>query len=41
MRLGFLFLDTEVDSSNPGGISMWCPCARHFIRVASIDSAVK
>ena len=34
------FLDTEVDSSNPGN-SMLCPWARHFIRIASVDSAVK
>ena len=32
------FLDTDVDGSNPG-ISMLCPCARHFIRIASVDSA--
>ena len=30
----------EVDSSNPGSISMLCPSARRFIRVASVDSAV-
>ena len=34
------FLDTEVDGSNPG-ISMLCPRERHFIRIASVDSAVK
>ena len=34
------FLDTEVDGSNPG-ISMLCPWAKHFIRIASVDSAVK
>ena len=34
------FLDTEVDGSNPG-ISMLCPRARHFIRNASVDLAVK
>ena len=34
------FLDAEVDGSNPG-ISMSCPCARHFIRIGSVDSAVK
>ena len=34
------FLDTEVDGSNPS-ISMLCPLARHFIRIASVDSAVK
>ena len=33
-------LDTEVDGSNPGN-SMLFPWARHFIRVASVDSAVK
>ena len=33
--------DTEVDGSNPGSISMLCPSARHFIRVASVDSAEK
>ena len=30
------FLDTEVDVSYPG-ISMLCPLARHFIRIALID----
>ena len=40
MRLECLFLDTEVDGSNPG-ISMLCPLARHFIRIASVDSAAK
>ena len=34
------FPDTEVDGSNPG-IRMLCPSARHFIRIASVDSAVK
>ena len=34
------FLDTEVDSSNTGN-SMLCPSARDFIRIASVDSAVK
>ena len=34
------FLDIEVDGSNLG-ISMLCPCARHFIRIASVDSVVK
>ena len=34
------FLHAEVDGSNPG-ISMLCPCARHLIRIASVDSAVK
>ena len=33
-------LDTEVDGSNPGS-SMLLPWARHFIRIASVDSAVK
>ena len=33
-------LDTEVDVSNPGS-SMLFPCVRHFIRIASVDSAVK
>ena len=33
-------LDTEVDGSNPGD-SMLCPWARHFICIASFDSAVK
>ena len=33
-------LDTEVDGSNPGS-SMLFPWARHFIRIASVDSAVK
>ena len=40
MWLEYRFLDTEVDSSNPG-ISMLCPWARNFIRVATVDSAVK
>ena len=51
-RLNFLFdhhigrlarmsiFDTEVDGSNPGS-SMLFPWARHFIRIASVDSAVK
>ena len=34
------FLDTEVDDLNPGN-SMLCPWARHFIRIASVGSAVK
>ena len=34
------FLDTEVDGSNTGN-SMLCPWARGFIRIASVDSAVK
>ena len=33
-------LDTEVDGSNPS-ISMSFPSARDFIRIASVDSAVK
>ena len=33
-------LDTEVDGSNPGS-SMLFPWARHFIRIASVDSALK
>ena len=33
-------LDTEVDGSNPGS-SMLFPWARHSIRIASVDSAVK
>ena len=32
--------DTEVDGSNPG-ISVLCPWAGQFIRIASVDSAVK
>ena len=39
--LGCRFLDTEVDGSNHDSISMLCPLARHFIRVASVQSAVK
>ena len=39
MWLECRFLDTEVDDSNPS-IGMLCPRARHFIRVASVDSAV-
>ena len=34
------FLNTEVYGSNPG-ISVLYPCARNFIRIASVDSAVK
>ena len=34
------FLDTEVDGTNPD-LSMLCPSARHFIRITSVDSAVK
>ena len=34
------YLDTGVDGTNPG-IIMLCPWARHFIRIASVDSAVK
>ena len=33
-------LDTEVYGSNPGS-SMLFPSAIHFIRIASVDSAVK
>ena len=40
MLLESRILDTEVDGSNPG-ISMLCPWARHFIRIASVDSDVK
>ena len=40
MWLECRFLDTEVDGMNPN-ISMLCRWARHFIRVASVDSAVK
>ena len=40
MWLDFRFLDTEVDGSNPS-ISMLCPWTRYFIRIASVDSAVK
>ena len=40
MWLECRLLDTAVDGSNPD-ISMLCPCARHFIRIASVDSAVK
>ena len=35
-----LILDTEVDGSDPS-ISMFFPWARDFIRIASVDSAVK
>ena len=41
MWLGCRFFDTEVDCWNPGSICMLCPWARHFIRIASVDSAVK
>ena len=34
------FLDTEVDGANTS-ISMLCHWARHFIHIASVDSAVK
>ena len=40
MWLECRFLDTEIDGSNPD-ISMLCPSARHFISIASVDSAVK
>ena len=40
IRLECRFLDTEDDGSNLS-ISMLCPCVRHFIRIASDDSAVK
>ena len=40
MWLQCRFLDTEVDGSNRG-ISMLCLLARLFIRIASVDSAVK
>ena len=40
MWLECRFLDAEVDGSNPG-ISMLCPRARHFIRIASVVSVVK
>ena len=40
MWLECRFQDTEVDGSNPD-ISMLCHLARHFIRIASVDSAVK
>ena len=40
MWLECRFLDTEVVGSNPS-ISMLFPGARHFIRVNSVDSAVK
>ena len=33
-------LDTKVDGSNPS-INMFSPWARDFIRIASVDSAVK
>ena len=34
------FFYIEIDGSN-SGISMLCICARHFIHIASVDSAVK
>ena len=40
MWLECRFLDTEVGGSH-SGISMLCPRARHFARIASVDSAVK
>ena len=40
MRLECRFLDTEADGSNLG-INMLSPCAGHFIRIASVDTAVK
>ena len=33
-------LDTKVDGSIPS-INMFSPCVRDFIRIASVDSAVK
>ena len=33
-------LDTEVDGSNPGSCMLF-PWARDFIRIASVDTAVK
>ena len=35
------FLDTKFEGSNPGSTCMLCPCAKHFIRIASVDSAVR
>ena len=40
MWLECRFLVTEADGSNRG-ICMLCPCARHFICIASVNSAVK
>ena len=40
MWLECRFQDTVVDGSDPG-FSMLYPCARHFFRIASVDSAVK
>ena len=40
MWLECWFLDIEVDGSSPG-ISMFYPWARYFIRIASVDWAVK
>ena len=40
MWLECQFMDTEVDGSNPV-ISMSCSSAKQFIRVASVDSALK
>ena len=40
MWLECRLLDTEVDGSNPG-VGMLCPWAKHFIHIASVDSAVK
>ena len=39
MWLECWFLDTEVGGSN-SDISMLCPCARHFIHIAPVDTAV-
>ena len=33
------FLGTEIDSSKPVCTNMLCPCARHLVRTASVDSA--
>ena len=41
MWLQCRFLETEVDGSKTGSTSMSCACARHFIRIDSVDSAVK
>ena len=40
MLLECRFLDTVVDGSNPV-INMLCSLERHFIRIASVDSAAK
>ena len=41
MWLRCLFLDTAINGSNSGCISILCPWERHIVRLASVDSVVK